>query len=321
MRVPFTQYDHVGVQMGYWDWYPKSKPRQPANGIKAQTQRGQFGKSWWANKWLDALERLVDPGRLTRGRSYARSGQVLNLDIKPGRVESRVQGSRPSPYKVQIEIKPLSDKDWDRVADAMSEQAIFAAKLLSGEMPQNIEEAFALAKVSLFPTLKGDLKTECLCPDWSNPCKHIAAVYYLLGEQFDADPFLLFRLRGKSKDEIMAMLRARRTTPVPTVPPVEEKKRKSRTLAEPIIPLEKCLDRFWDAADNLEDFAVKIEAPAADGVPIKRLGAPGFWRDSKVDFIALFANAYKGLTEVSAKVALGSQNKTQVGKPRKSDRR
>lgn len=287
-----------------WDWYPKPQPRRPANGIKAQTQRGQFGKTWWASKWIDALERIVDPGRLSRGRSYARSGQVLNLDIKPGRVDSRVQGSRPSPYKVRIEITPLSDKDWERVADAMAAQAIFAAKLLSGEMPQNIEEAFAAAKVHLFPTSQDDLKTECSCPDWVNPCKHIAAVYYLLGEQFDADPFLLFRLRGKSKDEIMAMLRARRTVTTPTAEHIE----KSRASTEPVIPLEKCLDRFWDAADPLDDFIVKIEAPAVDAVPIKRLGVPGFWRDSKVDFIALFAHAYKGITEGAIRTALGSKS-------------
>lgn len=292
--------------MGYWDWYPKPKPRRPANGIKAQSGR-QFGKTWWASKWLDALERLVDPRRLTRGRSYARSGQVLNLDIKPGRVDSRVQGSRPSPYKVQIEIKPLADKDWDRVADAMAEQAIFAAKLLSGEMPQNIEEAFTAAKVNLFPASKGDLKTECSCPDWSNPCKHIAAVYYLLGEQFDSDPFLLFRLRGKSKDDIIAMLRARRTAAeLETLrEPAEETKRKPRVPAEPVIPLEKTLDRFWDAADHLEDFGVKMEAPTVDAIPIKRLGAPGFWRDNKVDFITLFARAYKGIADAAINTAVG----------------
>ncbi|MBI5030506.1 MAG: SWIM zinc finger family protein [Chloroflexi bacterium] len=296
--------------MGWgWDWYPKARPRRPADGIKAQTQRGQFGKSWWASKWIDALERLVDPGRLSRGRSYARSGQVLNLDIKPGRVDSRVQGSMPKPYKVEIEIKPLSPKDWERVADAMAKQAIFAAKLLAGEMPQNIEEAFAAAKVNLFPVAHDDLETECSCPDYSNPCKHIAAVYYLLGEQFDADPFLLFRLRGKSKDEIIAMLRARRTAAEPETQSVKETKRPSRAPVEPVIPLEQCLDQFWAATDNLEDLAVKLEAPSVDAIPIKRLGAPGFWRDSKVDFIALFARAYKALTKASLDTALGSQSK------------
>jgi len=288
-----------------WDWYPKPKPRRPANGIKAQSKK--FGQTWWASKWLTALERLVDSARLGRGRSYARSGQVLNIDITPGRVESRVQGSRPSPYKVQIEIKPLSNKEWDKVADAMASQAIFAAKLLAGEMPPDIEQAFAQAGVNLFPASRGDLKTECSCPDWSNPCKHIAAVYYLLGEQFDADPFLIFRLRGKSKDDIMAMLRARRSAPVPVA---TETRRKRSTKVEPkeveqAIPLEECLPRFWDMASSLDDFQADIESPRVDGAPVKRLGAPGFWRNSKVDFIGILTHAYQSVTQSSLDVALG----------------
>jgi uncharacterized Zn finger protein len=288
-----------------WNWYPKPKPRRPANGIKAQSKK--FGQTWWASKWLAALERLVDPARLGRGRSYARSGQVLNIDITPGRVESRVQGSRPKPYKVEIEIKPLSNKEWDKVADAMASQAIFAAKLLAGEMPQDIEVAFKQAGVNLFPASRGDLKTECSCPDWSNPCKHIAAVYYLLGEQFDADPFLIFRLRGKSKDDIMALLRARRSSPAPAA---AERQRKRDTPAkpeeaEPAIPLEASLNRFWDMALSLDEFQAVIEAPQVDGAPVKRLGSPGFWRNSKVDFIGTLTRAYQSVTQSSLDVALG----------------
>jgi uncharacterized Zn finger protein len=288
-----------------WNWYPKPKPRRPANGIKAQSKK--FGQTWWASKWLAALERLVDSARLGRGRSYARSGQVLNIDITPGRVESRVQGSRPSPYKVEIKIKPLSNKEWDKVADAMASQAIFAAKLLSGEMPQDIEEAFKQAGVNLFPASRGDLKTECSCPDWSNPCKHIAAVYYLLGEQFDADPFLIFRLRGKSKDDIIALLRARRSSPAPAA---AERQRKRDTQAkpeeaEPAIPLEASLDRFWDVASSLDEFQAVIEAPQVDGAPVKRLGSPGFWRNSKVDFIGTLTRAYQSVTQSSLDVVLG----------------
>ena len=287
------------------DWYPKSKPRRPANGIKAQSKK--FGQTWWASKWLTALERLVDPARLGRGRSYARSGQVLNIDITPGRVESRVQGSRPSPYKVHIEIKPLSSKEWDKVADAMASQAIFAAKLLAGEMPQDIEQAFAQAGVNLFPASRGDLKTECSCPDWSNPCKHIAAVYYLLGEQFDADPFLIFRLRGKSKDDIMAMLRARRSAPALATAEIQHKR--STQVApketEPTIPLEEGLSRFWDMASSLDEFQAVIRAPQVDGAPVKRLGAPGFWRNSKVDFIGTLTRVYQSVTQAGLDVALG----------------
>ena len=282
-----------------WNWYPRPKPRRPANGIKAQSKK--FGQTWWASKWLAALERLVDPARLGRGRSYARSGQVLNIDITPGRVESRVQGSRPSPYKVEIKIKPLSNKEWDKVADAMASQAIFAAKLLSGEMPQDIEQAFKQAGVNLLPASRGDLKTECSCPDWSNPCKHIAAVYYLLGEQFDADPFLIFRLRGKSKDDIMAMLRSRRSAQLPE----RKAEVKTEVEVEPTVPLEECLARYWDMAGSLDDFQAVIQAPQVDGVPVKRLGAPGFWRSSKVDFIAALTCAYQSVTEASLDVALG----------------
>lgn len=292
-----------------WGWYPKPKPRRPANGIKAQTQRGQFGKTWWASKWLSALERLVDPGRLSRGRSYARSGQVLNLDITPGRVNSRVQGSMPKPYIVRIDIKPLSNKDWEKVADAMAAQALFAAKLLAGEMPQDIEDAFRAAKVNLFPASRGDLETDCSCPDWSNPCKHIAAVYYLLGEQFDADPFVLFRLRGKDKADIMAMLRARRSAAQPEAGAAEEPphSRRRATPKEKTAPLETSLDHFWAPAENLDDFVVKIAAPPVDAATVKRLGVPGFW-NNKADFMTLFATAYRSVTQAGLADALGGEH-------------
>lgn len=290
-----------------WDWYPRPKPRRPAGGIKAQTRSGQFGKTWWAGRWLSALERLVDPGRLSRGRSYARSGQVLNIDIRPGRVHSRVQGSRLEPYTVRIDIEPLSDPAWEKVADAMAGQAIFAAKLLAGEMPQDIEDAFKAAKVSLFPASRGDLETDCSCPDWSNPCKHIAAVYYLLGEQFDADPFLLFRLRGKTKQDIMAMLRARRAVDAgekAASAKAPARQREKTVRREKPVPLEAGIDRFWEAGERLDDFHVSIAASPVDAAPVKRLGAPGFW-NNKAGFMSLFATAYQAVTQASLNAALG----------------
>lgn len=290
-----------------WGWYPKAKPRRPADGIKAQGKK--FGQTWWASRWLAALERLVDPARLTRGRSYARSGQVLNIDITPGKVGARVQGSRPRPYNVRIEIKPLSEKDWKQVADAMASQAIFAAKLLAGEMPQDIEEAFSQAGVGLFPASKGDLFTECSCPDWANPCKHIAAVYYLLGEQFDADPFLIFRMRGKSKDEIMTMLRTRRSGAEPQVGRAAKARREpAKTEEEAALPLKECLDRFWSAAGSLEDFRTAVRAPAVEGAAIKRLGRPGFWRNSQVDFVGVLTTAYRSITRGSLGIVMGDED-------------
>ena len=288
----------------YDDEYPKAKPRRPASGIRAQSTRGAFGKSWWASRWIAALERLVDSGRLSRGRSYARSGQVLNLDLRPGQVNSRVQGSRSAPYRVQIEVAPLDDRAWDAVADAMASQAIFAAKLLAGEMPQDIEQAFAAAKVSLFPDKAGDLETHCSCPDWANPCKHVAAVYYLLGERFDADPFLIFELRGRSKDQIVEMLRARRTgSATPTASDALE----ALPAQEQAPPLEAELAHFWTGENGepaLQELHFRVEPPPLDAAPIKRLGAPPFW-SGKPPFVEVMSQAYAAISRAALELALG----------------
>lgn len=190
----------------YNDYFPPSKPKAVKGGIKAESQRGGFGKSWWAKRWIAVLESFNIGARLGRGRSYARRGQVSSIDIKKGVVEAKVQGSKAKPYSVTIKISPLSRTDWDKLGQALSTQALFAAKLLAGEMPQDIEEAFQKAGLSLFPRKLQDLSTDCSCPDWSNPCKHIAAVYYLLGEEFDRDPFLIFRLRGMEREEFLNSL-------------------------------------------------------------------------------------------------------------------
>ena len=293
--------------MGDWDWYPKAKPRRPANGIRAKTERGQFGKTWWAGRWIAALERLVDPGRLSRGRSYARSGQVLNLDIQPGRVDSRVQGSQTKPYKVHIQVKPLSDREWDKVITAMAGQAIFAAKLLAGEMPQNIEEAFTAARASLFPTAQADLETDCSCPDYANPCKHIAAVYYLLGEQFDEDPFLIFQLRGRSKGDIIAALRAERAARSAAEPESDRARRQPQAKPKPaerVAPLADGLDVFWAAPGELESQRFTLAPAPVDAAPVKRLGEPPFW-SGRPALLPQLETAYRAIAEAAMQLGRG----------------
>src|SRR5262249_52421381 len=145
--------------------------RAAKGGIKAQSKRGQFGETWWAKRWIEVLESFDIGARLGRGRSYARGGQVLNIDIDKGRATAKVQGSRPQPYKVRIDLKVLTAADWKKLVQSLSGQAIYTAKLLAGEMPQDIEQAFIKAGLSLFPERLKDLETDCSCPDWSNPCK------------------------------------------------------------------------------------------------------------------------------------------------------
>ena len=139
-------------------WWERHGPRLPSHGIKAHTRRGAFGRTWWASRWIAALERLVNPGRLARGRSYARSGQVVSMDVGRDGVKALVQGSRPEPYQVTIKFRRLSDQEWERVIDAMAGEAIYAARLLSGEMPEQIEDVFASVGASLFPAARGSVQ-------------------------------------------------------------------------------------------------------------------------------------------------------------------
>jgi uncharacterized Zn finger protein len=189
-------------------WYPPSNPpRQVKDGIKARTSRGQIGATWWSRRFLDVLESLAIGTRLVRGRTYARKGQVISLEITSGQVKARVQGSRARPYSVIIELDPFTEPVWEKAEVALSEQALPSAKLLAGEVPPELEEIFAAAGAPLFPRTADELYQECSCPDWEVPCKHLAATFYLLAEAFDEDPFLILRWRGRDREALLSRLR------------------------------------------------------------------------------------------------------------------
>ena len=190
----------------YHEYFEPSRPREAKGGIKAQSGRGGFGRNWWARRWIEVLEGFDLGARLGRGRSYARRGQVLSIDVEKGAVTARVQGSRARPYRVEIKVSTLGRSDWKKLTTTLSGRPIFAAKLLAGQLPDNIQDVFRDAGLSLFPDKGADLETDCSCPDWSNPCKPIAAVYLLLGEEFDRDPFLVFKLRGVERGELIGLV-------------------------------------------------------------------------------------------------------------------
>jgi uncharacterized Zn finger protein len=245
---------------------PPSIPLKAVGGIKALAENGQFGRNWWARRWIKAMERLMDGRRLSRGQDYASQGQVLSMgEIKNG-VAATVQGSRIKPYRVTIQVMPLKAEEWERALDVLASQAVFAAKLLAGEMPENIEEAFQSAKLSLFPERPGDLVTQCSCPDWANPCKHVAAAHYILGDRFDEDPFLLFRMRGRSQEQVLEGLRVHRGGTVDEVT--------SSVIEETTTSLESNLGVFWEPGEELSGFSVQIKMPKVVLPILKRLGQP-----------------------------------------------
>ena len=176
-------------------------------GIKARSKRGAIGEQWWSRRFIGVLESYGMSGRLARGRSYARAGQVLDFELSQGKVTARVQGSRVRPYQVRIGVLPLTTAQWRRVMQQLASQALFRAKLLAGEMPHEIEEVFSECGTPLFPRSAADLDMHCSCPDWGVPCKHLAAVCYVLAEEFDRDPFAMLAWRGKGRDELLTGLR------------------------------------------------------------------------------------------------------------------
>jgi uncharacterized Zn finger protein len=256
----------------YWDYYEKTSPKAVKNGLKAKSKRGSIGETWWSKRWVSVLESFDMGARLTRGKSYARKGQVISIDVEPGVVRARVQGSFADPYDVSIKLVPLSPQEWEKAIAAMASKAVFSARLLSGEMPQNIEEAFSDCGISLFPKNGADLKTDCSCPDWSNPCKHIAAVYYLLAEQFDRDPFLIFKLRGKSKEEIVEALRSSRSAGAGDESEGHSGSASVSLLDGKVRPLEECLDCFWQKGSELNLLEINPKSPPVENAVLKRLG-------------------------------------------------
>ncbi|MEQ4302229.1 SWIM zinc finger family protein [Plantactinospora sp. B6F1] len=192
------------------DFREYGRPRRVDGGLRARTARGAIGQSWWSRRFVDVLESFALGTRLTRGRSYARAGQVLSLDVAPGEVTAVVQGSRAKPYRVSIRFRPLTERVWTRLERLLAAQALFSARLLAGDVPPELEAVFAEAGAPLFPAGVDELTQRCDCPDFAVPCKHLAATFYLLAEAFDADPFQLLHWRGRDRARLLARLRALR---------------------------------------------------------------------------------------------------------------
>jgi uncharacterized Zn finger protein len=219
------------------DGFAPGPPIPVDGGLRARSKRGSIGEQWWSRRFIDVLESLGMTGRMQRGRRYARTGQVVDLRLAAGQVSATVQGSRPAPYQVRIRVLPLTTAQWQRVETALAGQALFRARLLAGEMPAEIEDIFAGCGTPLFPRSARDLEMKCSCPDWEIPCKHLAAVCYLLAEQFDADPFRILQLRGRDREQLLAALRQSGDPAGPPDPrPV---------LDVAARPLADCLDDFW----------------------------------------------------------------------------
>ncbi len=191
-----------------WQTFPASKPLAVEGGIATSKARGAMASSWWSKRFTDVLESYGLGGRMTRGKSYARKGQVLTLEVTAGMIVAQVQGSRTVPYAVTIRITAPSETQWFKLADLLRARAGYAATMLAGEIPTDLEAVFADAGASLFPSAWRDLRATCSCPDWGDPCKHQAAVLYVFADCLDDDPWQLLAWHGRTRDDILALFNA-----------------------------------------------------------------------------------------------------------------
>jgi uncharacterized Zn finger protein len=301
-------------RFGWYESTPKKPP--PERGIRMK----KAGTTWWGQRWIEALENVLggDSGRLARGRTYARAGRTHDLVVKGGKVTAKVTGSRATPYKIAIGLTELSAPAWKKAIGGLAKKAQFSAELLAGQMPQAIDEVFVESGVSLFPKQRADLRTSCSCPDWGDPCKHVAATHYVLGEALDRDPFLLFELRGRTKDQVLDALRAARGGAGETLAKKAGKSKaapEDATLEVPTVKLGKLKAAEYDKPrEPLPALHFSFDEPVTHGAVLRQLGAPIAWEGdaSPADVLAPLVRA---AAETARRIAMAEPSDASQSPP------
>ncbi|MDR1979486.1 MAG: SWIM zinc finger family protein [Synergistaceae bacterium] len=285
--------------MGRYDWYnyTPTTPIATKGGIKS---KAKGGINWWSKQWYEFMETFNLGARLARGRSYARRGQVVDVEITPGLVRGTVQGSRRTPYKVTIHFEPIPQEGWERIVSRLREQLLFSARLMAGEVPQELEEFFQAEDASLFPKLKRRADMHCDCPDSSNPCKHIAALFYVLGDAFDQDPFLLLQLRGMPREELVALL-GQGAEPLSEAEP-DDHDYDYKNSFEPL-PLD---EGFYRGSPLPDDLIGPLPRGDLNAPLLRRLGNLPFWRGNE-PLLESFQEIYKEAARRGRSVAFGEK--------------
>lgn len=272
-------------------------------GLRQGRARGAYAPSWWAAAWEDALRSFMDPERLERGRSYVRRGQVIELCIARGQIVARVQGTRPTPYRLRIGVRTFGEAEWASAIDSLAQQAGYSAMLLNGELPRDIIGLFDELGLSLLPRAEDELEQSCSCPDGELPCRHLAAVLLLVGAQFDREPFLLLALRGRTQEQVVQALRERRADMLDLPGDAVDSGPLPADAAGPERTARIDLERFWQLGPELAAVQVRVRPPDIDHEVLQLLGDPEFAGDEAL--VERLKAVYETVSSRALDVAFG----------------
>jgi uncharacterized Zn finger protein len=246
------------------------------------------------------VESQADPADLAEGVEYARLGQTRSLQIEPSSLRGAVQGRSDRPYETSLRFREIGPEAWEQIARAMTEQARYAAKLLSGDLPQEIEDLFTRAGQRLCPAEPADVEPRCNCNSpgaragW---CKHACCLAHLLADRMARDPMVLFTLRGMPAADFLERLRHNRSMlgSAETCPPVYSPVVRGASDV-PSIPLEQCLDRFWSSASEAAEPDLPVEPPVVSHPLLRRLG-PSPFKAGAFPLVGLLATCFEVISE------------------------
>jgi uncharacterized Zn finger protein len=285
-----------------------------SNGFSPRPHGTQEDKQAWARRWRTWLRTLGLAG------GERNTGRVKRLEVQHGRVIAEVHDRNGQPHDVEIRFAPWSDEDWQRVVDALSSQALFAAQLLAGDLPPDLERTVAAAGVQILPSRVEEIEHDCSCRlDQRKVCNHVMAVYAALGDMLTEDPWLLFRLRGRDQQSLLRNLRAQRSRTENVQSPAAEAKSDNRrngdtgfyrataAVEEEIAPLEDQVASFWGSAKAQQDFRPHILLSNVELALLRRLGPPPLGTDAATTYEAL-STLYRRISHAALDLAYSTDN-------------
>jgi len=268
-------------------------PRRVRNGVRLRRKEDDLQFVWPAGPWLEQILEGVDPTARAEGLEFARKGQTALLDIEPARILAEVQDIEARPHTIRLEFAPIGRENWNRVVNSMAREARYAAKLVSGDISEEIAEPFAAAGIALLPG-RDEVTIQCGCG--RSNCRHLATVAYLVAERMESDPLLVLTLRGLFGPRFLERLQEARLLATSGVSRAHPIPGAAAAVRDSIAP-DESLDAFWTPGPGLELFRRDRRGEHVPHALLRRLGAAPL--EGRFPLVGLLASIYDDVSEAA----------------------